>query len=79
MDALRLVGIEPCLDASSTDANVPIARGIPAVCVGITRGGRGHSIDEYIEIAPIEAGITQLAALTLRAAAIVANKPLDLE
>jgi hypothetical protein len=38
----------PELDASSTDANVPIARGIPAITVG--RGGKGansHSPDEY--------------------------------
>src|SRR5690606_17157499 len=80
LDTLRQVGIEPCLDASSTDANVPIARGIPAICIGLTRGGRGHSVDEFIEIRPdefieirpIEAGLTQLSLLTLRVAEIVA-------
>lgn len=50
--ALRELGIEPTLDASSTDANVPLALGIPAVCIGLTRGGHAHRNDEYIELAP---------------------------
>ena len=41
-------GIEPRLSASSTDANIPISLGIPAVT--ISRCGesqRAHSLDEY--------------------------------
>src|SRR5690606_27090327 len=45
--ALRRLGFEPVFDASSTDANAAIGVGIPAVCVGITHGGGGHTVSEY--------------------------------
>ncbi|HEX5502582.1 MAG TPA: M20/M25/M40 family metallo-hydrolase [Thermomicrobiales bacterium] len=61
--ALRRLGVEPVLDASSTDANVPIALGIPAVCIGLTLGGHAHRTDEYIETAPIGRGMQQLVLL----------------
>lgn len=44
----RALGIEPSLVASSTDANVPIAAGIPAITV--SRGGvsgNAHSLAEF--------------------------------
>ncbi len=63
--ALRALGIEPTLEASSTDANVPISLGIPAVCLGITRGGGAHSVEEFIEIAPVAAGLRQLVLVVL--------------
>src|SRR5215207_6324096 len=46
---LESMGIIPTGDASSTDANIPISRGIPAVCIGLTTGGNVHKEDEYIE------------------------------
>jgi acetylornithine deacetylase/succinyl-diaminopimelate desuccinylase-like protein len=46
--------------ASSTDANLPLSLGIPAICLGITRGGFAHTVREYIDIAPILAGVKQL-------------------
>ena len=46
--------------ASSTDANWPLSLGIPAVCLGITRGDLAHTVDEYIDTAPILVGIQQL-------------------
>lgn len=48
MAATAHMGAVPSLRRSSTDANVPIARGIPAVTIG--RGGEGgaaHSPDEW--------------------------------
>ena len=50
----------PIMSASSTDANWPLSLGIPAVCLGITRGDLAHTVDEYIDIAPIASGIQQL-------------------
>lgn len=63
---LRELGLEPVLDASSTDANIPIARGIPAVCVGLTRGRGSHTLNERIEIEPIRLGLAQLVRLVQR-------------
>lgn len=50
-------------DASSTDANVPIAWGIPAVCIGISHGGDAHTPNEWMEREPIAIGLAQLALL----------------
>lgn len=60
---LRQLGIEPMLNASSTDANIPISRGIPAICIGLTRGSGAHRVDEMIEVGPIEQGVVQLGLL----------------
>jgi acetylornithine deacetylase/succinyl-diaminopimelate desuccinylase-like protein len=65
---LEAMGITPTGDASSTDANIPISRGIPAVCVGLTQGGNVHKEDEYIEREPVGRGIYQLLGLTVSVA-----------
>lgn len=67
LDILRDLGIAPIPDASSTDANISISRGIPSVCIGLTSGGHAHRQDEYIDIPPIALGLAQLAALIVRA------------
>lgn len=65
---LESMGISPTGDASSTDANIPISRGIPAVCIGLTYGGNVHKEDEYIEREPVARGVYQLLGLTVAAA-----------
>jgi len=65
VDALRALGVAPTLDASSTDANVPIGLGIPATCIGIAEGGNAHREEEYIRIPTIPTGIQQLLLVTL--------------
>jgi len=66
VEVLRELGVEPVLDASSTDANIPIASGIPAVCIGLTRGRGSHTLQERIEIEPIRLGLAQLVRLVER-------------
>ncbi len=44
----------------STDANIPLSKGIPAIVTGITTGGNIHRTDEYINLPPIECGLTHL-------------------
>jgi acetylornithine deacetylase/succinyl-diaminopimelate desuccinylase-like protein len=61
------LGAHVTFNAASTDANLPLANGMPAVCVGITTGGKAHSADEYIHIAPVASGLQQLVLLTLAA------------
>jgi len=44
----QLLGIEPRLGRSSTDANIPIARGIPAITIGGGgAAGNAHSLNEW--------------------------------
>ncbi|GAC1357452.1 MAG: M20/M25/M40 family metallo-hydrolase [Herpetosiphon sp.] len=71
LGALDRTGIASSLDAGSTDINIPLALGIPSVCVGITDGGRAHHPEEYIEIAPIAHGLQQLVRLVSVVAGIV--------
>lgn len=61
--SLEDVGIEPCLNIGSTDANIPLSRGLPAVCLGLTTGGGAHTVEEYINTKPLEQGIKQLIAV----------------
>lgn len=65
LSVLRELGFEPYTDSSSTDANVPISRGIPSICIGITRGEGAHRMEETIEIEPISSGIAQLLKLVM--------------
>lgn len=62
---LNVLGVDATLDASSTDANVPIAAGIPAVCIGLTSGGNVHRVDEFIDTASVPLGLAQLGLLSL--------------
>ncbi len=73
---LRELGLEPVLDASSTDANIPMERGIPAICIGLTRGRRSHTLQERIEIDPIRLGLAQLVRLVERFPVGLGSEPL---
>lgn len=65
---LERQGIQASLETGSTDANIPLSQGCPAVTIGITRGGNAHRLDEYIEIEPVAAGMRQLIVLAMAAA-----------
>jgi tripeptide aminopeptidase len=52
----------------STDANVPLSRGITAVCIGLTQSGNAHRTDEYIDPLHLPHGLGQLLLLILAAA-----------
>jgi tripeptide aminopeptidase len=71
---LSWLGIKTVYDASSTDANIAISRDIPALCIGITRGGRVHTTEEYIEVSPIELGLAQLARLCVDATTLISTQ-----
>ncbi|HEY0305706.1 MAG TPA: M20/M25/M40 family metallo-hydrolase [Longimicrobiales bacterium] len=64
--ATRYLGLAPALDESSTDANVPIARGIPAITIG--RGGisaNAHAPEEYWVNSNSPRGIRRILLITL--------------
>jgi tripeptide aminopeptidase len=59
-DCLAAQGIEASLTQGSTDANIPLSLGYPSIVLGLTRGGGAHTLNEYIEINPLEHGADQL-------------------
>lgn len=59
-------------EPGSTDANVPIALGIPAMCIGVTTGGYAHREDEFINISPIPTGLAHLVTTILSSAKALA-------
>ena len=66
MDALRekakaatllCHGKELCFDSGSTDCNIPLSMGIPAVCVGCYEGAGSHTREEYIRTDSLQPGL----------------------
>jgi acetylornithine deacetylase/succinyl-diaminopimelate desuccinylase-like protein len=45
-------GLKPSYGISSTDSNLPMSLGIPAVTIGRGPGGRAHALDEWTEVEP---------------------------
>jgi acetylornithine deacetylase/succinyl-diaminopimelate desuccinylase-like protein len=67
--ALKEVGFNDAeFTMGSTDANIPLSRGLPAVCLGITRSGNTHRPDEYMEVDAIPQGLGQALLVVLAAA-----------
>lgn len=40
----------------STDCNMPLSQGIPAICVGIYRGGAAHTYEEWVDYKSLKTG-----------------------
>lgn len=71
MEATRLIGREPTLTAASTDANVPISLGIPAVAIGAGgRGGDAHTESEWFENTDGALGLARALGITLAASGL---------
>ncbi|OGO11943.1 MAG: hypothetical protein A2Y53_01435 [Chloroflexi bacterium RBG_16_47_49] len=56
-------GIGTKLNIGSTDANEPLSRGLPAICMGLTTGGGSHTTGEFIDIKPVAQGLHILVDL----------------
>jgi acetylornithine deacetylase/succinyl-diaminopimelate desuccinylase-like protein len=65
-DCLREQGVEPKLMIGSTDANIPLSLGLPALVLGVTNGAGAHTTGEFIYTAPVERGIQQLVQFVSR-------------
>ncbi|MFN8405628.1 MAG: M20/M25/M40 family metallo-hydrolase [Anaerolineales bacterium] len=59
-ECIREQGLEPALTIGSTDANIPLSKGYPALVLGITTGGGAHTTNEFINLKPVEKGLEQL-------------------
>lgn len=63
--AIEAHGIKTSHSASSTDANIPMALGIPAIRIGSGgTGGRAHSLEEWIDVEKTESLRGMSATLT---------------
>jgi acetylornithine deacetylase/succinyl-diaminopimelate desuccinylase-like protein len=49
---VSVFGQKPSFNISSTDSNLPMSLGIPAVTIGRGPGGRSHSLDEFTVVEP---------------------------
>jgi tripeptide aminopeptidase len=71
MEATQLIGREPDLATASTDANVPISRGIPAIAIGAGgRGGEAHTLAEWFENSAGHLGVVRALAIVVAAAGL---------
>ena len=65
MEALRRRGSDACLRycgvpivyrSGSTDCNIPLSMGIPAICVGTYQGAQSHTREEFVDISSLLPG-----------------------
>jgi di/tripeptidase len=63
------LGLDPAREvAASTDANLPLSRGIPATCLGIGTGVDAHKPTERLRIEGLDRGFLALLETVRRAA-----------
>ena len=63
---LRAQDVEPSLIGGSTDANVPLNRGLPALVMGVTTGGGAHTMGEFVDVEPVAPGMKALTEFVTR-------------
>ena len=56
---------ELCFDAGSTDCNIPLSRGVAALCLGVYRGRGAHTREENIDIDSLIPGMKFLFDMVL--------------
>ena len=66
VEASQLLGIRTVLDCASTDSNIPISLGLPAVTLGGGGSGGGtHTLEEWYDPAGRELGIKRALLLVV--------------
>ena len=58
-------GLQPRFSVGSTDCNIPLSMGIPAICPGCVMGAGAHTREEYVEIDSLLPGLKVAAELIL--------------
>lgn len=67
---VKAFGLTPSYGISSTDSNVPMNMGIPAITIGRGAGGRAHAPDEWTDVAkPAAVQAVQVAMAIILAVA----------
>jgi acetylornithine deacetylase/succinyl-diaminopimelate desuccinylase-like protein len=59
------LGLPDALESGSTDANAALALGIPAVSLGVARGGGMHTLAEWIDSSTLTLGAAQVEGVLL--------------
>ncbi len=71
---IRAMGLSPRFSVSSTDANIPMSLGIPAITLDSgANGGRSHALDEWIDVDKTAslAGVRNLLGILLAVAGLL--------
>lgn len=50
------VGMDAVYSSGSTDANIPLSLGIPAVCISVCNGGKCHTREEWLDTGSLPDG-----------------------
>jgi tripeptide aminopeptidase len=67
--AVKAFGLTPSYGISSTDSNIPISLGIPAITIGQGHSARSHALDEWVVIEQQSSVRAAQVALTIILAA----------
>jgi tripeptide aminopeptidase len=63
VDAYKAYEIDAKFTSGSTDANIPLSMGLPAICIGLTEGEHSHSLEETIDLLPLSKGLSAVVQL----------------
>ncbi|MDZ8117675.1 M20/M25/M40 family metallo-hydrolase [Pontiella agarivorans] len=72
---MEKLGVQPTIRPSMSEVSELIARGLPAVTLGITEASNLHDLNETIRIKPIYTGLAQLLAMLLAIDGGFCNEP----
>ena len=50
-------GVQITTGSSSTDCNIPLSLGVPALCIGVYSGGGTHTREEWVEKVSLPIGL----------------------
>jgi acetylornithine deacetylase/succinyl-diaminopimelate desuccinylase-like protein len=74
VEATRALGSQPFLDCSSTDSNIAISRGLPAVTVGAGgTSGNTHTLDEWYDPRGRDLGLKRALLVALGMVGLAEN------
>jgi acetylornithine deacetylase/succinyl-diaminopimelate desuccinylase-like protein len=72
VEASRVFDIDPQLECASTDSNIPISLGIPAITIGAGgTAGSPHTLDEWYDATHRELGIKRALLIVLALAGVL--------
>ncbi|HET7113252.1 MAG TPA: M20/M25/M40 family metallo-hydrolase [Pyrinomonadaceae bacterium] len=73
VEATKILGVEPRLDQSSTDSNLPISLGIPAITLGAGgTSGASHTLAEWYDPTDRDVGLKRALLVVLGAVGLAA-------